>query len=59
MRRALTEARKNVETVSTQNRRMSSLLKAVRLEQQLLDNGAAVCMLQGEVRRGLEAVTTA
>ena len=30
-----------------------------RLEQQLLDNGAAVCMLQGEVRRGLEAVTTA
>ncbi|KOO30371.1 hypothetical protein Ctob_004441 [Chrysochromulina tobinii] len=30
-----------------------------RLEQQLLDNSAAVCMLQGEVRRGLEAVTTA
>jgi hypothetical protein len=44
MRRALTEARKNVETVSTQNRRMSSLLKAVRLEQQRLSKAKETVM---------------
>lgn len=44
MRHALTAARKNAQVVSEQNRRLTSLLRTVRLEQQRLSKAKETVM---------------
>lgn len=62
MRRALTDARKNVETLSQQNKRLTDLMRTVRQEQQRLTKAKETVMaalaMDESIGAGLDNATS-